>query len=209
LMGDTYNEIMIDKTSPRAYRKRKRAEREEETRRRITGALVELHRTVGPANTKVIEVAERAGVSRMTVYNHFPTEADLIQACSAHWAADHPLPDPSGWEGIADATERLCVGLRELYGWYRGTEDMMGNILRDAAIIEPLGDMMEVFWWPYVEEVVRVLAAGRRPTTTGTGEVQTVLRLVVDFGTWRVLSRSGIEDERAVELVVRMVEAVS
>ena len=40
----------------RPYRKRKRAEQEEETRERITEAAVELHRTKGPANTGIADV---------------------------------------------------------------------------------------------------------------------------------------------------------
>ena len=71
----------------RPYRKGRRAEAEEDTRRRITEAAVALHGSIGPANTKLRDVAELAGVSRMTVYNHFPTETDLFVACSTHWAS--------------------------------------------------------------------------------------------------------------------------
>ncbi|MCY7302061.1 MAG: TetR/AcrR family transcriptional regulator, partial [Thermoleophilia bacterium] len=42
-------------------------------------------RTVGPAATQISEIARRAGVQRVTVYNHFPDEASLFAACSAHW----------------------------------------------------------------------------------------------------------------------------
>ena len=44
----------------RKYELRKRAERLADTRRRITEATVELHRTVGPAATQINEVARRA-----------------------------------------------------------------------------------------------------------------------------------------------------
>jgi AcrR family transcriptional regulator len=196
---------MRDETRPRPYRKRKRADREEETRRRITEAAVELHGTVGPARTKVTDIAERAGVSRMTVYNHFPTDAHLMAACSAHWAAANPLPDLSGWGEIADPSERVHVGLSELYAWYRGAESMMGNILRDAPIMAPLGEIMEGFWWPYVEEAVRVLAAGWPPTASEKGDLQAALRLMVEFCTWQVLSRAARDDEHAAELALRMV----
>jgi AcrR family transcriptional regulator len=56
----------------RKYEMKKRAERQRETRRRIVEATVELHRTHGPANTTISEIAQRAGVNRLTVYNHFP-----------------------------------------------------------------------------------------------------------------------------------------
>jgi AcrR family transcriptional regulator len=189
---------------PRRYRKQQRARKEEDTRRRITEAVVELHRTVGPANTRVTEVAERAGVSRMTVYNHFPTDADLIEACSTHWAVPNPTPDPASWAAEPDPTERLRRALTELYAWCAATADMMGNVLRDAPIVPALGDLMEERWSPYVDGMLAVLAAGwgEKP---GSRDVRAALRLAVDFGTWQVLADAGLDPDRAAELATRMV----
>ena len=74
----------------RRYEQRERARQHAETRRRIVDALIELHETVGASRTTVTEVARRAGVGRMTVYNHFPTEAEMVNACTSHWIARHP-----------------------------------------------------------------------------------------------------------------------
>lgn len=57
----------------RPYTLKRRAERQDETRRRIVEAAIELHQTIGPAATTVSEIAQRAGVGRVTVYRHFPT----------------------------------------------------------------------------------------------------------------------------------------
>src|SRR5215204_2761955 len=108
----------------RKYELKKRAERLADTRRRITEATVELHRTVGPAATQINEIARRAGVQRMTVYNHFPDESSLLTACSAHWRALHPSPDLAQWRAVVAPGARLRRGLRELYAWYRETEPM-------------------------------------------------------------------------------------
>src|SRR3954468_8634505 len=70
----------------RPYTKRRRAELEEETRRRITAATVELHREVGPARTTISAIAERAGVERLTVYRHFPDDRSMFEACTSHYA---------------------------------------------------------------------------------------------------------------------------
>ena len=121
-----------------------------------------MHRTLGPANTKVTELAKLAGVSRMTVYNHFPTEIDLFTACSTHWATHNPFPDPSKWATVDDPSERLTNGLTELYGWYGLKEDMLGNVLRDAAILPSLAKIMDDLWSTYMEELVRTLAQGCR-----------------------------------------------
>src|SRR5438105_12155523 len=97
----------------REYRKKRRAELEQQTRLRITESTVELHGTVGPARTSISAVAERAGVRRSTVYRHFPDEASLFRACTAHWMSLNPPPDPGSWAAIADPDERLKPALEQ------------------------------------------------------------------------------------------------
>lgn len=183
----------------------KRAEREEETRRRITEAAVELHRTLGPANTGIADVARVAGVSRMTVYNHFPTDVDLFKACSTHWAARNPFPDYAGWATIDDPFKRLIDALKELYAWYGLKEDMLGKVLRDLPVVPALGEVMAGLWSDYVGEIVRTLARGFPPQGPRSKALESALRLVVDFNTWQTLTGSGLTPDRAAELAARMV----
>src|SRR5580765_5050483 len=98
---------------PRPYRMQRRAESQEETRLRITESAVALHGTVGPSRTSISAVAEHAGVRRSTVYRHFPDEAALFDACTAHWVAANPPPDLNAWSAISDADERLRLALGE------------------------------------------------------------------------------------------------
>ena len=97
-------------SSKRKYELKKRADEMAETRRRITEAAVELHGTVGPARTTLSAVAERAGVQRHTVYRHFPSEADLFGACSAHYFAANPWPDLEPWRAISDPQRAARAG---------------------------------------------------------------------------------------------------
>ena len=92
----------------RPYRLKKRAAAEAETRRRITESAVALHGTLGPSQTTISALAEHAGVRRSTVYRHFPDEAALFAACTAHWMADNPYPDPEAWRAVADPRDRLA-----------------------------------------------------------------------------------------------------
>src|SRR3954467_6362870 len=119
----------------RAYELKKRAERQDETRRRITEAAVALHEEVGPAKTTVAEIARRAGVQRLTVYNHFPEDIDLLGACQAHWLTLHPPPDAEALSAVPDAAQRLRLGLGGLYGWFRETEAMTAHVERDASLV--------------------------------------------------------------------------
>jgi AcrR family transcriptional regulator len=188
----------------RKYELKKRAERLAETRRRITEATVELHRTVGPAATQVNEVARRAGVQRMTVYNHFPDETSLFAACSAHWRALHPAPDLAAWHAVEDPGARLRLGLRELYAWYRETEPMTANVLRDAQVLPALRAIIDGGLLRYLDQVRMVLtepigARGRRRE-----RVDAAARAAVDFHTWRALAPLG--DADAAELAAGLVE---
>ena len=69
---------------------RRRAELVDQTRLRITEAAVRLHTTVGPSNTSISTVAEEAGVTRLTVYRHFPDLEHLFDACRGHWIGPPP-----------------------------------------------------------------------------------------------------------------------
>ena len=97
----------------RKYEMKRRARRQEETRRRITEAAVRLHQALGPAKTTISAIAERAGVQRLTVYRHFPDERALLSACSSHYAAANPPPDPEPWTRIPDPEDRLRRALAE------------------------------------------------------------------------------------------------
>src|SRR5215212_2126438 len=191
-------------TEKRKYELKKRAEQLAETRRRITEATVELHRTVGPAATQIKEIARRAGVQRMTVYNHFPDEISLLTACSAHWRALHPAPDLAGWRAIAEPGTRLRRGLRELYAWYRETEPMTANVLRDRQIVPALRPIIDGGLLRYLDEACRVLtepidARGRRRE-----RVDAASKGATDFHLWRSLAPLG--DADAAELAARFVE---
>ena len=126
----------------RPYRKKRRAELEEATRRRITESAVELHGSVGPSHTSMSAVAERAGVRRSTLYRHFPDEGALFEACSAHWAAANPPPDLAGWAAIANPDERLRTAVAELYAYWRRTEPMISNGFRPMRSTNMIAGMV-------------------------------------------------------------------
>src|SRR4051812_28985348 len=110
----------------RKYELKKRAERQAETRQRIVEAAVDLHTTVGPAQTSVAAIARRAGVQRHTVYAHFPDDATLFGACSTHWADVHPFPDVVGLE--------LAPALDAVYRWYDEVEPALVLFARDTHL---------------------------------------------------------------------------
>jgi AcrR family transcriptional regulator len=184
----------------RKYEQRRRAQAQDETRRRIAAATAELHATVGPARTTISAIAERAGVQRLTVYRHFPTDRELFAACSAHWLAGSPPPDPSAWPGIADPGERLTTALRALYRWYRDNEGMIGNTERDAPQLPALAEIADPA--RFLEPVREILLAGR----AGGRDDRAAIGHALAFSTWRSLARDeGLSDDEAAALMTRLV----
>lgn len=182
----------------RRYRKRRRAELEEETRRRITAATMSLHEEVGPARTTVSAIAERAGVQRATVYRHFPDDDALIGACSAMWTSLNPAPDPAEWAAIEDPGERLRAALDAFYGWYESTEEMTEMLNRDRAAMPVLSARMEQRD-AFYDLVVDLLVQGRGSRGTRRKVERAAIAHALEFETWRSLvRRQGLTRDQAV-----------
>jgi AcrR family transcriptional regulator len=189
----------------RPYRKRRRAEHEDETRLKITEATMRLHEEVGPANTTVSAIAERAGVQRATVYRHFPDDAALIAACSAHWMSLNPFPDIGAWAAISDVDERLRTGLDEMYAWYEDTETMVALLLRDRAAVPPLDERMRGRD-AYLAAAIETLMRGRPERGGRRKRVRAAIAHALEFETWRSLvRRQGLDRDQAIELMTRLV----
>lgn len=192
---------------PRAYRKRRRAELEQRTRERITEAAVRLHGTVGPARTTVSGIAAEAGVQRATVYRHFPDEASLFKACSAHYWASHPPPDPGQWVAMTDPAARLRRALTDLYALYADTEQMLERTGRDAPLVDAMAEPVAAFLG-YLNAVSEILLRGRRERGAARRRVRAALGHVLVFPTWQSLTRNqGLTNDEAVAVMAAMVEA--
>jgi AcrR family transcriptional regulator len=189
----------------RRYRKRRRAELEAQTRERITEAAVKLHGTVGPARTTVSAIAADAGVQRATVYRHFRSEEELFEACSAHYWARHPRPDPRQWAELSDPAARLRQGLAEMYRFYGETEPMLERTSRDGPLVPAMGTARERFL-VYLESLRAALIKGRSERGQARARVAAAVGHALAFSTWRSLTREqGLDDSEAVALMVRLV----
>jgi AcrR family transcriptional regulator len=188
-------------TETRKYELKARAERQEQTRRRIVEATVELHGEVGPARTTVAEIARRAGVQRLTVYNHFPDEPELFAACSAHWIADHPLPDLEDALAHTDPAQGLRIVLERLYGWYRDTASMVEKVQRDRLLLPALDRQVSKTTDVALAELAGALAGGFKLRAARRDRLRTLIRLGLDFWTWHRLSLEGLDDRAAAELM--------
>jgi len=191
----------------RRYRMSRRAESQEQTRLRITESAVALHGTVGPARTTMSAIAEHAGVRRSTLYRHFPDEAAVFDACSAHWSAAHPIPDPGAWAAIEDADERLRDALAELYGFYAAGAPMLENLLRDESASAIVAERFAIFH-RFLEAAREVLLSGRALRGARRRRTEAALGHALAFSTWKSLvSEQGLPTGEAVSLMCSLVDA--
>jgi len=168
----------------RPYKLGKRAEQQAQTRRRIVEAAVDLHSTVGPAQTTVAQIAERAGVQRHTYYAHFPTEWDLVLACSGLALERDPLPEAEVFALLPAGATRIAAGLKRFYTWFARNEQMAACVLRDAEHHQLTRDIVAVRMAPAFAAANEILGEGLGARS------QAMLALALDFASWRTLSRS-------------------
>jgi AcrR family transcriptional regulator len=186
---------------------RRRAEQVDQTRRRIVEATVALHGSVGPSATTIAAIAEKAGVTRLTVYRHFPDDDALFGACSAHWISRQQLPDAGAWSQIGDPAARLRVGLADLYRFYRAGADMLTGIYRDFAALpeahqQRLRDRDSYFG--------DVLAAPFGCAEDGHRRLRAVIGHATSFWTWHSLcTGQGLSDQEAVDVMTSAVLAAN
>ncbi|MCA8928270.1 MAG: TetR/AcrR family transcriptional regulator [Alphaproteobacteria bacterium] len=186
----------------RPYVKKRRAAQEAATRQRIVDAAVDLHRSIGPAQTSLSRVAKQAGVQRHTLYAHFPDEWSLLLACSAEALARSPLPDPEPWRRIEPAAERLRTGLAAVWDWYARNADLAACVLRDAESHAPTREIVALRLGPTMAACAAVLGEPLSPAE------RPMLALALSHFTWRTLVRdTGTPPDAAVEAMVRAIRA--
>ncbi len=180
----------------------KRTEQVSGTHQRIVDAAVALHGSVGPARTTIAGIAEKAGVTRLTVYRHFPDDEALFSACSSHWLSQQQLPDPTEWSRHTDPLERLSVGLSDLYRFYRDGEPMLTRIYGD---------------WDALPTTHRTDLESRNahfrdillepiPEPNRNSRLHATLSHAVSFWTWRSLCHdNGLSNEDAVEVMSTLI----
>ena len=145
-----------------------------------------------------------AGVTRATVYRHFPDDESLFLACSGQWLAQQRLPDPASWKDD-DPWVQLRTGLLDLYRYYRAGEAMLTLIHRDADLVpERVRRARQESEKAWLEALTRSLPAPSPRRRTRRGLARRVVRRLA-----LVVSVEGLSDRAAADLMVGMLEAAA
>lgn len=184
----------------RKYTKTLRAEKQDETRHRIVEALVTLHQELGPSQTTVKAIAEKAGVQRLTVYRHFPDEASMFDACTSHYMLLNPLPEIATWEKIEKPDDRSCSAILAFYAYYSHTQNMWASVYRDVDQMEALQGPMNQFE-SYIDNVCDELVSAWKKTHVTKKQLRATLRHALRFSTWQSLEKIQLKDDKKAELI--------
>lgn len=173
------------------------------TRERIVEATMALHQEIGPEATTISGIAERACVQRLTVYRHFPTERDLLAACSSSFIERHPPPNPVVDEAH-DANERTRTTLRAFYEYYFETSEMWTSVYRDKHRMASVAEVLEGFE-THLENVAKQLRAAWAPRRSR--RLHASIAHALHFSTWQSLDSQGLNARDMALLVSKWVAA--
>lgn len=196
---------MITEMKKRKYALKQRAAQQQQTRERIVDAAMSLHEELGPAETTISAIADKAGVQRLTVYRHFPDDQALYGACSSKWFGLHPPPDVADF-AVEDPVRRARTVLHALYSYYRDTQKMWTPVYRDAEKVAALAGPIAAFD-SYLEGVKTALLAGW--PARKSKRVAATLGHALQFTTWRSLAAQRLGDVAMADLVCAWMCAAS
>lgn len=189
----------------RKYTQKLRAEKQQETRERIVDAAMALHEELGPAETTISAIADRAGVQRLTVYRHFANDRELFGACSSKWFGLHTPPDLTAIPSAEPEPYTKAV-LATLYEYYRGTEGMWSVVYRDVPKMPLLKEIIAGFD-AYLDAASNQLLAAWAPRKSA--KLKATILHALQFSTWQSLSDQKLGTTPMAELAAAWVRAAA
>jgi AcrR family transcriptional regulator len=181
--------------SPRAYRLGLRQSEIDRTRSAILGAAREVVTEHGPA-ASIGKVAERAGVSRITVYNHFGSKERLLEALAAGVAprSDGAPGAEAGSDPRAELSRRIgqsCTAWSADPSLYRRLEAHRGSDGKESEHSRALAE--------------RLAAHDQLRPGCSVKEAEDVIGILTSFAVFDRLHKGGRRSPSAVaEILMRM-----
>ncbi|AUG82058.1 hypothetical protein CFP65_7479 [Kitasatospora sp. MMS16-BH015] len=184
-----------------------RAARGQQTRERITDAVLALLEE-GETKFAAERIAERAGVSRRSVFHHFEDLAQLADAAIARRfeqlsAQVRPLPTEGPRE---ERVAALCEQRARVLEWITPTRLAVAHLDDPSERIRQLVDEMLVFAKQRVAEVLAIeldRLPGQRRTDLLNG-----LDAVTTWSTWQHWRTTGLDPEQARQTMAVTVHAL-
>ena len=191
---------------PRAYRPpRPTTQRSDATRGRIMGAVRELLAEGTFHESTVEEVADRAGVSRATLYQHFRSRLDLVDAMCETFGANPALQRLRETVQLPDLDAALAETLAQVVRFWASEDSVLTELYGVAAIDPAARDLVERQRRDRRGEMRRLAgrlhAAGRLRGGVDERRALAHLMVVTSYETYRELRHAGLGEREVVAAV--------
>lgn len=184
----------------RTYKLKQRAESADETRRRLVQATFALHGEQGIAATTMKQIADRAGVGVGTVYHHFATLEDTVNACSAMVMATFPPPTEAVLAGVPAMKERL---VRLAHALFEHADKLGFDEVRSDR---PRYPIIEKFVVEELERRIELTRAALAPFAIDRDLIR-VAAALLDINVCRALQQTGLTLDQAAGAIAETIHA--
>jgi AcrR family transcriptional regulator len=178
-------------SSSRAYRTRKRPQRSQQTRERITNAVRELLAEGTFHESTVDEVADRAGIARATLYQHFGSRLELVDAICDTFDANPALLALRESVQLSDPEAALAETIANTVGFWSSEDAILSELYGVAAIDPAAQDLVGRQRSDRRGEMDRLAHHLRKSGSLRSGLTQpqavALLMVLTSYGTYREL----------------------
>jgi AcrR family transcriptional regulator len=182
----------------RVYRAQRRPDRAEATRQRILTAVHELLKEGVFHESTVEEVADRAGLSRATLYQHFGSRLELVDAICDGFAVNPALLALREVVELPDAEAALAETIANSMLFWASEDPVLRQLYGVTAIDPAAQDLVDRQRDDRRGELRRLVAHLRksRRLRKGVGEARALALLLVltSYETFRELRQAGLSE---------------
>jgi AcrR family transcriptional regulator len=177
----------------RAYRTRRRPDRTERTRERIMSAVHELLADGVFHDCTVEEVAAHAGVSRATLYQHFRSRLELVDAICDTLAVNPALLAIRESIGLPDLEEALDETLANTVRFWSSEDRVLSQLYGVVAVDPAAQAFVDRQREDRQGEIARLARRLKRKGVSERSAFATLM-LLTSYDTYRELRLAGLGD---------------
>ncbi len=192
-------------TTTHAYRAHRRTKRSDETRRKITAAVAELMAEGSFHESTVEQVADRAGVARATLYQHFGSRLDLVDAMCERFDENPALLRIRETVELPEPAAALAETIAETVRFWSSEDPILGQLYGVVAIDPAAQDLVERQRADRRGEMTRLVRqlASANLLRAGVTEQRAlaVLMVLTSYETFRELRHAGASDKELTKIL--------
>jgi AcrR family transcriptional regulator len=182
----------------RAYRTRRRSNRSAETRERIVAAVRSLLEEGTFHDSTVEEVADRAGIARATLYQHFGSRLELVDAICETFDANPALLEIRKVVDLPDADAALSETIANTVRFWSSEDTVLAQLYGVAAIDPAAQELVDRQRSDRRSEIARLArrlrSSGRLRPGTSEKSALTILMLLTSYDSFRELREAGLSE---------------